>query len=169
MDESPGARQLAVIGAAACGEELARLAEETGRQIALAGAVLLTGGRGGVMAAASCGARAAGGRTVGILPGDGPASSPPNEAVEVAVYTGIGQARNQVLVLSAAAVIAVGGAWGTLSEIACAVKYGRPVVLLASWELRRPDGRPEPLLLRADAPAEAVALALAAAGLPARP
>lgn len=156
--------QIAVIGAGDCGPRLAGLAEEVGRHLAEAGAVLLTGGRGGVMAAASRGARSAGGRTVGILPGADPRSSPPDEAVELALYTGMGQARNLVLVLSAQAVIAVGGAWGTLSEVAMALKHGRPVVLLESWELRRPDGYPEPRLQRAETPAEAVAKALAATG-----
>jgi uncharacterized protein (TIGR00725 family) len=155
--------QLAVVGAAACDERLAAVARETGRAIARAGAVLLSGGRGGVMAAASRGAREEGGLTVGILPGGGAAESPPNDDVEVAIYTGLGQARNQVLVLSAAAVIAVGGGWGTLSEIAQALKHGLPVVTLESWSLARPDGAAEPLLSRAASPAEAVAAALAAA------
>jgi hypothetical protein len=159
-----GRLQLAVVGAASCGERLRRLAEDTGREIARAGAVLLTGGRGGVMEAAMRGARQAGGLTVGILPGAGADESPPNDAVEVAVFTGIGQARNQVLVLSAAAVIAVGGGWGTLSEIALALKHGVPVVTLRSWQLARPDGEPEPLLREAATPADAVATALAAAG-----
>jgi uncharacterized protein (TIGR00725 family) len=154
---------VAVSGAGTCDERLAALAEETGREIARAGAVLLTGGRGGVMAAACRGARAEGGLTVGILPGAGPEESPPDDAVEVAIFTGLGQARNLVLVLSAAAVVAVGGAWGTLSEIALALKHGRPVVTLASWDLGRPDGRAEPLLTRAETPREAVAAALRAA------
>lgn len=160
MTEAPV--QIAVIGAGDCGPRLAGLAEEVGRRLAEAGAVLLTGGRGGVMAAACRGARSAGGRTVGILPGADPLSSPPDEAVELALYTGMGQARNLVLVLSAQAVIAVGGAWGTLSEVAMALKHGRPVVLLESWELQRPDGRPEPRLQGAATPAEAVTRALAA-------
>jgi uncharacterized protein (TIGR00725 family) len=160
----PGGRlQIAVVGAGVCGAELARLAEEVGGGLARAGALVLTGGRGGVMAAASRGARAAGGRTVGVLPGAGAAESPPNEAVEVALYTGMGQARNQVLVLSARAVIAVGGGWGTLSEIALALKHGVPVVTLASWRLERPDGAPEPRLTRAETAAEAVEAAVAMA------
>lgn len=158
-----GRLQIAVVGAAACGERLREVARETGREIAGAGATLLTGGGGGVMAAASAGAREAGGLTVGVLPGAGAGHSPPNDAVEVAVFTGIGQARNQVLVLSAAAVVAVGGGWGTLSEIALALKHGIPVVTLESWQLTRPDGAPEPLLERAATPAEAVRAALAAA------
>jgi uncharacterized protein (TIGR00725 family) len=152
--------QLAVVGAGACAEPLAGLARRVGRAVAEAGAVLLTGGRGGVMAAASEGAREAGGTVVGILPGADAASSPPAAAVELALFTGLGQARNQVIVLSAAAVVAVGGGWGTLSEIACAVKHGVPVVTLESWRLERPDGAAEPLLGRAETPEEAVAEAL---------
>lgn len=156
--------QLAVVGAARCDAPLAELARAVGDRIADAGAVLLTGGRGGVMGAASEGAHRAGGLVVGILPGADAAASPPNRAVEVAVFTGIGQARNQVLVLSAAAVIAVGGGWGTLSEIAMALKHGVPVVSLESWYPERPDGAAEPRLQQAGSAAEAVALALAAAG-----
>jgi len=158
-----GRLQLAAVGAGRCGERARALAREVGAEAARAGAVRLTGGRGGVMAAASAGARAAGGLTVGILPGADAAASAPNEAVEVAIFTGIGQARNQVLVLSAAAVIAVGGGWGTLSEIALALKHRVPVVSLASWWPERPDGAAEPLLVRAETPRQAVAAALAAA------
>lgn len=164
----PGTRaqrapQLAVVGAGSCGPDLDRLARAVGRELAQAGAVVLTGGRGGVMAAASAGAREAGGRTIGVLPGAHAAESPPDEAVETALFTGLGQGRNLVLVLSAAAVIAVGGSWGTLSEIAMALKHGIPVVTLESWSLQRPDGEPEPRLLSASTPAEAVATALDAA------
>jgi len=155
--------QLAVVGAGRCGARVRALAREVGAEVARGGAVLLTGGRGGVMAAAGAGARAEGGLTVGILPGADAEASPPNPAVEVAVFTGMGQARNQVLVLSAAAVIAVGGGWGTLSEIALALKHRVPVVSLASWWPERPDGAAEPLLVRAETPRQAVAAALAAA------
>ena len=155
--------QIAVVGAGTCGADLAEAARAVGRELARAGAVVLTGGRTGVMEAASAGAREAGGLTVGILPGAGAAESPPNPAVQVALYTGLGQARNQVLVLSAEAVIAVGGAWGTLNEIALALKHRIPVVTLKSWDLRRPDGDDEPLLARADTAEEAVKLALEAA------
>ncbi len=157
------APQLAVIGAASCGPRLERLAYETGQEIARSGCVLLCGGLGGVMAAAAEGARDAGGLTVGVLPGASPMESPPNPHIGVAVFTGMGQARNQILVLSAGAVIGIGGAWGTLSEIALAVKQGIPVVLLESWRPARPDGTPEPLLMQAGTPTEAVSLACAAA------
>lgn len=154
---------IAVVGAGRCDRHLRRLAWQTGHELARAGAVVLTGGRSGVMQAASAGARAAGGLTVGVLPGADAEASPPNDAVEVAIYTGMGQARNQVLVLSAAAVIAVGGSWGTLSEIALALKHRRPVVTLGSWSLAPPDGTAEPLLKDAADPQTAVRLALAAA------
>jgi uncharacterized protein (TIGR00725 family) len=155
--------QIAVVGAAACDEPTAALARSTGQEAARAGAVLLSGGRGGVMEAASEGARAAGGLTVGILPGTDAAASPPNSHLDVVLFTGIQQARNQILVLSADAVIAIGGGWGTLSEIAVALKYRVPVVLLESWELRRPDGLTDPLLFHARNPADAVAIARQAA------
>ncbi len=159
--------QIAVVGAAGGSGGTPRvedLAYRVGAALGEAGAVLLTGGRGGVMAAASRGARQAGGRTVGVLPGTGTADSPPNQHVETAIFTGMGQARNLVLVLSARAVIAVGGGWGTLSEIAMAIKHRIPVVTLESWELERPDGAAEQLLSSAATPEEAVRRALEAAG-----
>ncbi len=152
--------QIAVLGAAACDETIAKLARDTGAEIARAGATLLCGGRGGVMEAAAEGARLAGGRTVGILPGVDEKSSPANEFLDVVLYSGMQQARNQILVLSSEAVIAIGGGWGTLSEISVALKYRVPVVLLSSWDLKRPDGLKDPLLLEARAPADAVKIAL---------
>lgn len=154
--------QLAVIGGATCDDRHRSLALETGRAIAEAGAVLLCGGRGGVMAAAAEGARSTGGRTVGILPGSSSEESPANPHIELVIYTGMGQARNQILVLSAAAVIGIGGGWGTLIEIGLARKHRIPVVLLESWHLERPDGVPEKGLMLADNARQAVELALAA-------
>lgn len=155
--------QLAVIGGATCTPQQDKLAYEVGSEIARRGAVLLCGGRGGVMAAASRGARDEGGRTVGILPGESPVTSPPNPHIELALYTGMGQARNQVLVLSAEGVIGIGGSWGTLTEIGLALKHRIPVVLVESWQLEAPDGESEPLLMNAGSAAEAVDLAMAAA------
>jgi uncharacterized protein (TIGR00725 family) len=109
-----------------------------------------------VMAAAAEGAARAGGLTLGILPGADDRLSPPNEAIEVAIFTGMGQARNVALVLSAAAVLAVGGGWGTLSEIAHALKQRIPVVTLGSWEPVLPSGARDPLLVRTETPEEAV-------------
>ena len=155
---------IAVLGGAVCDERVGREAFEVGGRIARRGALLLCGGGGGVMAEAARGARGEGGRTVGVMPGADAAASPPNPHIELPIFTGLGQARNVVVVLSAAAAIAIGGEWGTLSEIALALKHRIPVVTLSSWRLARPDGRPEPLLQEARDPRQAVELALAAAG-----
>lgn len=156
----PRSVQIAVVGAAACDESVTQLARETGAELARGGATVLCGGRGGVMEAACEGARRAGGRTLGILPGIDETTTPPNDYLDVVLYTGLNQARNQILVLSSRSVVAIGGGWGTLSEIACALKFRVPVVLLASWSLRRPDGLADPLLLHARTAADAVSLAL---------
>ncbi|NJN16091.1 MAG: TIGR00725 family protein [Oscillochloris sp.] len=147
---------IAVCGAANETPEFNQLAEEVGLRLAQAGAVLICGGRGGVMAAACRGARAADGLTIGIMPGDDRRAANPD--VLVALATGMGNARNLVIVQSADAVIAVGGEYGTLSEIALARKIGRSVVSLRSWELGARDGAPHVVL--ATTPAEAVELAL---------
>ncbi len=152
--------QVAVIGAGDCDQRMERMAFGVGEALARAGACLICGGRGGVMAAASRGARAAGGTAIGILPGIDARESPANDALSAAVYTGMGQARNACVVLSAAAAIAIHGGWGTLSEIALALKHRVPVVVLESWSLSRPDGLDEPLLRTASSPGEAVQLAL---------
>lgn len=151
--------QIAVAGAGACGPEVAEAARRLGACLARAGAVVLCGGGTGVMAAVAEGARSEGGTTVGILPGDGPDASPPNPHVQIAVYTGLGQARNAVLALSGESLVAVSGGWGTLSEIALARKHGRPVVLLDGWRL---EERHEGDLLHAKTPEEAAELALTA-------
>ena len=140
----------------AAGDEL-ETAEELGRLIAEAGAALVCGGRGGVMEAACRGARSAGGLTVGILPGRDRREA--NPYVEVAIPTGLGEARNPLVVRSADAVVAVGGAYGTLSEIAFALKAGTPVVGIHSWELSR-GGQPDSGVVRADSAAEAARAAL---------
>jgi uncharacterized protein (TIGR00725 family) len=145
---------IGVLGPGECDPDTAALAREVGRLVAEGGAVLLCGGRGGVMAAAAAGAREAGGLTVGVLPGAGPAETPPSPYIEVALFTGLGQARNWVNVCASDALIAVGGGWGTLSEIALAMKAGRPVVTLGSSPVA---GVPV-----ATSPAEAVAAAFAA-------
>jgi hypothetical protein len=133
--------QVSVIGSGA--EHEAR-AEEVGRLLAERGCVVVTGGRGEVMAASSRGAKAAGGTTIGILPGRD--RSEANEWVDHAVVTGLGEMRNFAVAASGDAVIAVGGRWGTLSEIAFAKLLGRPVVILEpGWELEGVDraGTPE--------------------------
>ncbi|MBD3163333.1 MAG: TIGR00725 family protein [Candidatus Eisenbacteria bacterium] len=151
-------------GSVATPEEQA-LAVETGRRIADAGAVLITGGGAGVMEAASRGAREAGGIVLAVLPGSDAAESPPNAYVQHAVFTGMRDARNSILVRTADAVISIGGAWGTLSEIALARKIGRPVVLLASWRITPPRPLPGDVPQRAESSEEAVRLALAAGGV----
>ena len=117
--------QVSVIGS---GAEHESRAEEVGRLLAERGCVVVTGGLGQVMAAASRGAKSAGGTTVGILPGKDPSEA--NEWVDHVVVTGLGHMRNFAVAASSDAVIAVGGSWGTLSEIAFAKLLGRPVVVL---------------------------------------
>jgi uncharacterized protein (TIGR00725 family) len=117
---------VAVVGAGDASAEQERLAETVGRLLAVGGAVVVTGGLGGVMAAASRGAASAGGLTLGLLPGPDRASG--NEWLTVAVPTGLGELRNGLVVRAADAVIAVGGEYGTLSEVALALKGGRRVI-----------------------------------------
>jgi uncharacterized protein (TIGR00725 family) len=123
--------QIAVIGKGTRDDELVPLAEEVGRRIAEAGAVLVCGGMGGVMEAASRGARDAGGDVIGVVPGEDPADA--NPYVTHAVATGIGHARNLAVVASGDAVIAIGGEWGTLAEIGFARRLGKRVAALRSW------------------------------------
>jgi uncharacterized protein (TIGR00725 family) len=124
---------IAVCGPNEPTEEELGLAEEVGRLIGRAGCTLVCGGRAGVMAAACRGAKQVGGTTIGILPGYDPTEA--NEWVDYPIPTGLGHARNAIVVASGDAVIAVGGGFGTLSEIALALKMGKPVVALGSWEL----------------------------------
>jgi uncharacterized protein (TIGR00725 family) len=122
---------IAVIGAGDAGEKVCAIAFKVGYEIARKGVVLVCGGRGGVMEAAAQGARSGGGHTVGILPSYNRASA--NSHIEFAIATGMGEARNAIVVASADAVIALPGEAGTLSEIALAMKIGRPVVALGAW------------------------------------
>ncbi len=154
-------RQVAVIGGADCepDSEAARLAEEVGQRLAQAGVALVCGGLTGVMEAACRGAAEAGGTAIGIVPG--------NEAGEAnpfcthVVATGIGHARNLAVVSSGAAVIAVGGEWGTLSEIGFARALGRPVVALRSWSVTGRDRMEDaPGVIPAESAREAVDRAL---------
>lgn len=150
--------RIAVAGAGAADPELEAVAEEVGRRIAEAGAILLCGGLGGVMEAAARGCAGAGGLTIGILPGTDAAAANPH--IRVPLPTGLGEARNVLVAGSGDAVIAIGGGWGTLSEVAMARKVGVPVVLL------RP-GLTEGLELTVAASAEeAVRLAVLAGGRP---
>jgi len=125
--------QIAVSGAGDCDDRVARLAYEVGRGIAEAGATLITGGMGGVMEAASRGAKEAGGLVVAIVPT--PHRGSANRFAGVEVVTNMGHARNVILAHSADAMIAVSGAMGTLSEIAIALKLGKPVIGLETWSI----------------------------------
>jgi hypothetical protein len=156
---------VAVVGGGRCSAEESALAEAVGRGLAEAGAALICGGLGGVMEAACRGARAAGGLTIGVLPGVSAGDA--NPYVDIPLVTGLGEARNLLIVRTAAAVIAVGGEYGTLSEIAFALKLGRPVIGLNTWELSKvvADGKArqfDPAIYRAHASDQAVRLALEA-------
>jgi uncharacterized protein (TIGR00725 family) len=135
LDSSPvkASPYVAVCGASDPNPEQRELAREVGRRLAEAGAVVLCGGLGGVMEAVAEGATRAGGTAIGILPGADRARG--NRHLSVAIATGLGEARNAVLTAAADAVIAIGGGWGTLSEIGLARRRDRPVVVLAGWEL----------------------------------
>jgi uncharacterized protein (TIGR00725 family) len=148
---------IAVIGAGVASPDEERAAEAVGRLLAEAGCHLVCGGLGGVMAAACRGAKQAGGRTIGILPGD--TRQEANPWVDVPVPTGMGEARNLLVVRASDAVIAIGGEFGTLSEIALALKLGRPVVGLTTWTITIEGLSVDPIL-RATTPEDAVRLAL---------
>lgn len=135
-----------------------------GRSLAQNGFVVLTGGLGGVMEAASKGAREAGGTTVGILPGTR-MTTPANQYVDIAVYTGMGEARNIINVRSCLAAIAIGGEYGTLSEIALALKGQCPIILLNSWQFTPPASVKLLDWQVAQTPEEAVAKAISSAGI----
>ncbi len=151
---------IAVIGGSVCSAEDARIAEAVGRGLASRGAVLVCGGLGGVMEAACRGARSAGGLTVGILPGDDRRSA--NADVDIPVVTGMGHARNAIVVKTAQAVIAIDGSYGTLSEIALALQNGIAVIGLGTWALSL-GGRPDRSVIEARDADEAVEKAIAAA------
>lgn len=138
---------IAVVGAGSCDVQLERLAFEVGREIARRGAVVVCGGLGGVMEAAARGAKEAGGWTVGILPGSSTTTA--NPYIDFPVATNMGQARNAIIVHTADVLIAVAGEYGTLSEIAMALKIGKKVVAL------QPNFS-VPGLVTADDPREAV-------------
>ena len=143
------------------GDEAWVAAERVGRLLAGKGFVVLTGGLGGVMTAASKGARDEGGITVGILPGT-KKTTPANNYVDIAVYTGMGEARNAINTKTCLAAIAVGGEYGTLSEIALALKGGCPIILLNSWDITSKDKAGLSDWLVAATPDEAVAMAVGA-------
>lgn len=153
--------QIAVVGGSEATPQATAMAEEVGAALAGAGAVVVCGGLGGIMAAACRGAKSAGGLTVGILPGTDPSAA--NEWVDVVLATGLGEARNALVVGAAAAVIAIGGEYGTLSEIALALRAGTPVVGLGTWDLTRPDRQLDRGIQVVAQPRQAVTTALSLA------
>ena len=150
-------RFITVIGGSQCSPQETELAEEVGRELARRGAILVCGGLGGVMKAACKGASSEGGVTIGILPGDNYQTA--NPYVQIPIVTGMGYARNMAVVKSARAVIAIGGSYGTLSEIGHALQSGIPIIGLNTWSLSR-NGQPDNSIITAQNPAEAVDKAL---------
>ncbi|OGW54493.1 MAG: TIGR00725 family protein, partial [Nitrospirae bacterium RBG_13_43_8] len=125
---------IAVIGAGVADESLCKTAEEVGRLLAKRNAILICGGLGGVMEAAAKGARSEGGTAVGILPQDH--KNEANAYIDIPVATGFGEGRNVIVVRTADAIIAVGGEFGTLSEIAFGLKMGKPVIGVETWDIK---------------------------------
>jgi len=144
---------IAVIGDSSCSPEEVKLAESIGELLAQRGATVVCGGLGGVMEGACRGAKAKAGLTVGILPGQDPSTA--NPWVDIPVVTGIGEARNVAVVNSAQAVIAIGGRYGTLSEIAHALRSNIPVIGLNTWSVLR-NGREDSSIIEAENATEAV-------------
>ena len=124
--------RISVIGAGRCGPEVRDVARRLGAGIALRGWTLVCGGLGGVMNAAARGAGEAGGRTIGIVPGLDPADA--NPYIQTSLATGLGQMRNLLVVANGDLAVAVEGGYGTLSEIALALKHGKPVVAIGAWK-----------------------------------
>ena len=151
---------IGVIGNSSCSPEEAKLAETVGELLAQRGAIIVCGGLGGVMETVCRGAKSKGGLTVGILPGQD--ASMANPCVDIPIVTGLGEARNVVVVKSAQAVIAIGGSYGTLSELAYALKSGIPIIGLNTWSLSR-NGREDDSIIRVQSAAEAVDKAISLA------
>ncbi|MBN1368178.1 MAG: TIGR00725 family protein [Dehalococcoidales bacterium] len=147
---------IAVIGSGQATKEEAELAEAVGQEIAKRGAVLICGGLGGVMEAACKGAVEAGGMTIGIIPGDSRLAA--NPYVLFPIVTGMSQARNVIIIKSAHAVIAVGGAYGTLSEIGHALQNHIPVIGLQTWQIMKNENI-DPSIIITKNPAKAVDIA----------
>jgi uncharacterized protein (TIGR00725 family) len=148
---------VSVVGGANCTQEQYAKAEEVGRLLAEEGAILVCGGRSGVMEAACRGAHEAGGVTLGILPGFSRADG--NDYLTIAIPTGLGHARNALVVQAGHVVIAIGGGYGTLSEVGIALKTGRKVIGLNSWQATDSEGRPAKII-QVNSPKEAVGLAI---------
>jgi uncharacterized protein (TIGR00725 family) len=148
---------VAVIGTRQPSPEESKLAEEVGRELAKNGVILICGGLGGVMEDACRGARAEGGLTIGVIPGDDRKSA--NSYVQIPIVTDIGYARNVIIVKSAQAVIAVGGGYGTLTEIGYALYSKKPVIGLGTWKISR-NNQLDKSIIRAHNAKEAVSKAI---------
>ncbi len=153
---------ISVIGGEACTAEARTIAETVGRELGVRGATLVCGGGGGVMEAACRGARSAGGHTIGIMPGRNAGETPPNSYVEFPIFTGLGFARNALVVLNGDAVIAIDGSYGTLNEIAYALIHDVPLVGLDTWDFAY-HGHDAERIVRVADPVQAVETALAMA------
>lgn len=153
-----GFKIVGVIGSSKAEPELLKLAEEVGAEIAKNGAAVVCGGLSGVMEAVCKGARREGGLTIGIMPSDDKRDA--NQYVQIPIVTGMGMGRNVMLVKTADVLIAVGGEFGTLSEIAHALNIGKKVIGLRTWKLERAHTRNIPDLIEVDSPKKAVTLAL---------
>jgi uncharacterized protein (TIGR00725 family) len=153
-----GFKIVGVIGSSKADPDILALAEEVGAEIAKRGAAVVCGGLTGVMEAVCKGARKEGGLTIGIIPSD--SRNDANPYVQIPIVTGMGMGRNVMLVKTADVVIAVGGEFGTLSEIAHALKLGKIVIGLRTWKLEKAYTRAIPDLVEVDNPKEAVDLAL---------
>lgn len=151
---STSMRIVGVIGASQADESLCEVAEEVGKELASRGAAVVCGGLTGVMEAACRGARSRDGVTIGVIPSED--RNDANEFVQIPIVTGIGMARNSIIVKTAEALIAVGGSYGTLSEIAYALSMGKTVVAIRSWRLERAADEPIDGLIHVDSPKEAV-------------
>lgn len=147
-----------VIGSSKAEPDILKLAEEVGSEIAKRGAAVVCGGLTGVMEAVCKGARSQGGLTIGIIPSDDKEDA--NPYVQIPIVTGMGMGRNVMLVKTADVLVAVGGEFGTLSEIAHALNLGKTVIGLSTWELEKARTRPIPNLIVAEDPRSAVDLAL---------
>ena len=133
---------IGVMGGAACSEEESAIAERVGELIAEKGGILLCGGGSGIMTAVAKGAKNKGGLTIGIMPGSGSNESPPNEYIDIPIFTGMSDGRNSINVKSSDIVIAIAGGAGTLSEIGLALKNDKKVITIGSWDLSRKGETP---------------------------
>lgn len=151
---------IGVIGSSEVNEKIARIAFEVGKEIASRGGILVCGGLGGIMENAARGAKEGGGLTIGILPGDSPHEA--NPYIDIAIPTGMGEARNIIIIRTVRVVIAISGEYGTLSEIGFALRLGKPVIGLYSWELAK-AGKKIPAVIPVRTAGEAVEKAISIA------